>query len=64
MFHSGFGELLLILLISLIVLGPKRLPEAIEKIAFFIKQLKKIWHSVLASLNTNTDNKDGNKPSH
>ena len=33
MFDIGFFELLLVLLVGLVVLGPKRLPEAIKSIS-------------------------------
>ena len=41
MFDIGFFELLLILLVGLVVLGPKRLPEAIKSISRSLLWIKK-----------------------
>ena len=40
MFDFGFGELALVLVISLIVLGPERLPKFASQLGSFIKKLK------------------------
>ena len=41
MFDIGFFELLLVLLVGLVVLGPKRLPEAIKSISRYLLWIKK-----------------------
>ena len=41
MFDIGFFELLLVLLVGLVVLGPKRLPEAIKSISGSLLWIKK-----------------------
>ena len=41
MFDIGFFELLLVLLVGLVVLGPKRLPEAIKSISSSLLWIKK-----------------------
>ena len=41
MFDLGFFELLLVLLVGLVVLGPKRLPEAIKSISRSLLWIKK-----------------------
>ena len=41
MFDIGFFELLLVLLVGLVVLGPKRLPEAIKSISRSLLWVKK-----------------------
>tara|TARA_B100000029_G_C17169254_1_gene812649 strand:- start:435 stop:668 length:234 start_codon:yes stop_codon:yes gene_type:complete len=41
MFDIGFFELLLVLLVGLVVLGPKRLPEAIKSIARSLLWIKR-----------------------
>ena len=41
MFDIGFFELLLALLVGLVVLGPKRLPEAIKSISKSLLWIKK-----------------------
>ena len=41
MFDIGFLELLVIALITLVVMGPERLPEAIKTISLWIGRLKR-----------------------
>ena len=41
MFDIGFFELFLVLLVGLVVLGPKRLPEAIKSISRSLLWIKK-----------------------
>ncbi len=41
MFEIGFFELLLVLLVGLVILGPKRLPEAIKSISRSLLWIKK-----------------------
>lgn len=50
MFDVSFGELLLVLVIALIVLGPARLPEAIKTVANWIKALRRLSASVQLEL--------------
>ncbi len=40
MFGIGFQELIVIMIVALIVLGPQRLPEAAKTIARFIREIK------------------------
>lgn len=42
MFNVGGGELLVILLIALVVLGPERLPDAARKIGRFMAEVRKM----------------------
>ena len=42
MFNVGGGELLVILLIALIVLGPQKLPEAAKQIGGFARELRRM----------------------
>jgi len=42
MFGIDFGELLIIAIIAVLVLGPDKLPEAMVSIAKFIKNIKKM----------------------
>ncbi|WP_392559292.1 Sec-independent protein translocase protein TatB [Orbus mooreae] len=51
MFDVSFGELLLIFIIALIVLGPARLPEAIKTVASWIKALRRLSATVQLELN-------------
>lgn len=47
----GLGEILLILVVAIIVLGPKQLPRALQHINHFIKRIKKIKAAVARELN-------------
>ena len=40
MFNFGFSELLVILCLALIVLGPKRIPEAALRLGKFFRELR------------------------
>ncbi|TQI78318.1 sec-independent protein translocase protein TatB [Serratia fonticola] len=46
MFDIGFSELLLILVIGLVVLGPERLPVAVRTVAGWIRALRSLAASV------------------
>lgn len=43
MFNIGFGELLLILLVAFLIVGPKDLPRVARALARFVKYLKTKW---------------------
>lgn len=51
MFDVSFGELLLVFIIALIVLGPSKLPEAIKTVASWIKALRRLSATVQLELN-------------
>lgn len=51
MFDISFGQLLLVLVIGLIVLGPKRLPIAIKTVIGWINALRRISNSVQSEIN-------------
>ncbi len=42
MFNLGPGEMLVILLVGLIVLGPTKLPKALKQIGAFISEVRRI----------------------
>ncbi len=46
MFDIGFLELLLILIIALLVIGPERMPEVARKIGQFTGRIRRFIHSV------------------
>ncbi|WP_127960027.1 Sec-independent protein translocase protein TatB [Serratia microhaemolytica] len=46
MFDIGFSELMLVMVIGLVVLGPERLPVAIKTIAGWIRSLRSLAASV------------------
>ncbi len=52
MFGIGFQELILIMIVALIVLGPKRLPEAARAIGKFFKEFKSVTEEVKSSIST------------
>ena len=39
----GFGELILIVFVAIVVLGPDKLPDAMKDIARFIKKVRRMW---------------------
>lgn len=50
MFDIGFLELLVIALITLVVMGPERLPEAIRTISLWIGRLKQLLAKALTEI--------------
>lgn len=50
MFGVGFGEIILVLAIALLVYGPERLPGIARKLAILVKQWKKISTEVQESI--------------
>lgn len=50
MFDFGFGELLLIAVIALVVLGPERLPVAARLAGLWIRKARAQWSEVKAEL--------------
>ena len=51
MFDIGFFELLLILLVGLVVLGPKKLPEAVKSVSRFLLWLKRQTNKAKQEIN-------------
>ena len=51
MFDIGFFELLLILLGGLVVLGPKKLPEAVKSVSRFLLWLKRQTNKAKQEIN-------------
>lgn len=45
MFDMGFAELLLIAVIALIVIGPKRMPEAVRFIGYWLGKFRRSVHN-------------------
>ena len=46
MFDIGFGELLIIAIVALVVLGPERLPKAARFTGLWVRRARAQWHSV------------------
>ncbi len=50
MFDFSFGELLLVGLVALVVLGPERLPKAARFIGLWVRRARAQWYSVKSEL--------------
>ncbi|MBJ6985178.1 Sec-independent protein translocase protein TatB [Luteimonas sp. MC1750] len=50
MFDLGFGELLMIALVALVVLGPERLPKAARFAGLWVRRARAQWYSVRSEL--------------
>ena len=50
MFDIGFGELLLIAVVALVVLGPERLPKAARLAGLWVRKARTQWNAVKAEL--------------
>ncbi|WP_428790747.1 Sec-independent protein translocase protein TatB [Vibrio profundum] len=46
MFDVGFGELVLVFVVALVVLGPERLPHAIRSVARFVATAKSMANNI------------------
>ena len=55
MFDIGFGELLLVFVIGLIVLGPQRLPVAVKTVVGWVRALRSLAATVQNELARNHD---------
>lgn len=50
MFDLGFGEMLMIGLVALVVLGPERLPKAARFAGLWVRRARAQWYSVKSEL--------------
>ena len=55
MFDIGFGELLIIGLIGLLVLGPERLPGVARTVGGFVRKARRSWQQMQAELTKEVD---------
>jgi len=46
MFDIGFSELLLVIIVALLVLGPERLPKVFRTLGAFIGRGRRFWQSL------------------
>ena len=58
MLTFGWGEILLVLVIVIIVVGPKDLPKLIKQLSSFTKSIKKLSREFKSSLNEIADHDD------
>ena len=50
MFDIGFGELMMIAVIALVVLGPERLPKAARTLGTLLRRVREGWENVRAEV--------------
>ena len=58
MFDFGFWELALVLVISLIVLGPERLPKFASQLGSFIKKIRDFANNIKTNIENESRMKD------
>lgn len=58
MFDFGFWEIALILIISLIILGPERLPVFASQLGSFVKRIKDFANNVKRNIENESRMKD------
>jgi len=58
MLTFGWGEILLVLIVVVVVVGPKDLPKLIKQLASFSKSIKKLSREFKSSLNEIADHDD------
>ena len=58
MLTFGWGEILLVLIVVIIVVGPKDLPKLIKQFSAFTKSIKKLSREFKSSLNEIADHED------
>ena len=50
MFDFSFGEMLIVALVALVVLGPERLPKAARFAGLWVRKARAQWHAVKTEL--------------
>lgn len=58
MFDVGFGEIFLIAIVALLVLGPERLPKAARFAGLWVRRARAQWYSVKAELENELADED------
>lgn len=58
MFDIGFGEIFLIAVVALLVLGPERLPKAARFAGLWVRRARAQWYSVKAEFENELANDD------
>lgn len=52
MFDIGFPELMVVIVVSLLVIGPERLPETVRGLALWIGRMKRHFSEIKAEIET------------
>lgn len=55
MFDVGFTEVLLLLLLGLLVLGPERLPRVARTLGAYSRRARAVWHNLQSELDRELD---------
>ena len=58
MFDIGFSELLVVLVVGLIILGPERLPYAAKTAGLWVRKIRRSIHSVQREINAQLDQEE------
>lgn len=58
MFDFSFGEMLVVALVALVVLGPERLPRAARFAGLWVRKARAQWHAVKNELEQELANED------
>ena len=58
MLSFGWGEILLVLIVVIIIIGPKDLPKLIKQLSSFTKSIKKLSREFKSSLNNIADQEE------
>ena len=58
MFTFGWGEILLVFVVVIVVVGPKDLPKLIKQFSTFVKSIKKLSREFKSSLNEISDQEE------
>lgn len=58
MLDIGFSELLVVVVLAVLVLGPDKLPEAMRDFARLIKKMKKMWSDATADITRELEMED------
>ena len=62
MLNVGFGELLVVVIVSLVVFGPERLPEVARQLGRFIGRVRLTTQRMLDELKSEAELRDLNLP--
>ncbi len=55
MFDIGFAELVLLMLVGLLVLGPERLPRVARDIGLYMRKARRAWNQMRLSIERELD---------